>query len=241
MIIIYGADIERLISIICNINNETAKQIELLNYDSDYRFMTIDHTHNIHINGATEMAGGDFSHTHGINLNLTGDTGVSNQLTNSNEYVADDQGEQVSPYVIYEKEFPKLANQYIQSLIELGIELQNDISNIQKIEGKLYVKATNLHNSYGSPYTEIYNLKKKIDLCENYANQHPRLQWLGEKHALINFMQMVLTISIDAKFAVITYQDYLQRGYDSNINGKKSSITWDDFNDGKSNGNIKQR
>lgn len=248
MIIIYGKDIERLIGIICTINNEAAKQIESLNYDGDYRIKTINHTHNIHVGDSTESAGGDFAHVHGINLNVTGgnatgatgSTGlVSNQLTYPDEYTRDDQGEQVSPYVIYEDEFPKASNPYVSLLIEMGEKLQGDISSIQKIEGKLYVKANKVHNNYGSPFTEIYDLKKKIDTCKNYSEQHPRLQWLGEKHALLNFIQMILTTSVDAKFAVIMYHDYLQRGYDANINGKKSSIAWDDFNDGKSDGNIK--
>lgn len=248
MITIYGKDIERLIGIIGTINNEAAKQIELLSYDSDYRIKTINHTHNIHIGDSTESAGGDFSHTHEIDLNVTGGnatgatgrTGyVSNQLTYPDEYLKDDQGENISPYIIYEDESPKTSDSYVNLLIELGGKLQNDISNIQRIEGKLYVKANKVHNSYGSPFTEIYDLKKKIDLCKNYSDQHSHLQWLGEKHVLLNFLQMVLTTSVDAKFAVIMYHDYLQRGYDANVNGKKSSITWDDFNDGKSDGNIK--
>jgi hypothetical protein len=231
----YGNDIEKLLGVICAINNESAKQIELLSYDSDYRFMTINHTHNVHIGDETESAGGPVPHIHGISQDVTGGpeaTGavgipnyVSNQLTYPEEYTKDDQGEQISPYIIYEKEFPKEANTYIKSLIILGNQLQGDIINVKKIEAKSYIKVTGVHNGYGSPYTEIYDLKKKIDICNKYAKQHPRLQWLGEKHTLLNLIQMVMTTSIDAKFALIVYQDYLQKGYNSIINKKKPHLS----------------
>ena len=75
----------------------------------------------------------------------------------------------------------------------------------------------------------MYNLKEKIGEIEAYADDYPNLQWLGEKHTLLGLMQVVLSYCIDAKWALIHFQDYIQRGYDYQFNDGIPSVRWSDF------------
>jgi len=118
-------------------------------------------------------------------------------------------------------------------VIESG-KLTTEIDKLRKIQSKLYVQADKLNNSIGSPYTEIYTLGQLISRAQSLT---ANLSYVGGKAATLANLNAVVTATVDAKYAVILYQDGLQRGYDSIYNDGKPSITWDDFaNDKKGKG-----
>lgn len=108
-----------------------------------------------------------------------------------------------------------------------------EVSKVRTIEGKLYTGKGQLNNSAGSPYSEIYELERRIGQCSI-----DQIEYLGPKHSLLARLHNVANAAVDAKHAVIQYQDGLQRGYDSCFNGGKQSVTWDDFNSGSTTGNV---
>ena len=58
----------------------------------------------------------------------------------------------------------------------------------------------------------------------------------------LNLLNTVLSLTIDAKWALITYNDYTQRGFDNLYNNNESSITFtNDVKGTQTNGNIAQK
>jgi hypothetical protein len=156
---------------------------------------------------------------------------ISKQLTYLNESLLDfhKSHSHRSPSMIYEKQHTASASSYNNPIQKLGNELWTDGKKLKTIESKMYVDIKKFHTGYGSPWKEIYVLKDKIDDLDKYATSFPRLQWLGEKHSMLNLMQIVLTYTVDAKFAIVTYHDWIQRAYDHLFNGNNPSIVWDNF------------
>jgi hypothetical protein len=245
-----GVDIERIMAVINEIKDEASTQITNLSFLSDYRIETISHSHNVRVESS------DGSHSHGSGAHhhdfmLTGNspTGgsgltnhVSDQLTYPAEYTDDvnPDHKHIEPSVIYEREHVELSLEFTGNIISMGVVLGDDAGKMKEIENNMYTGAETFNNSYGSPWKEIYMLKGKIDKLEEYATQHSTLQWIGEKYALINLMQIILSYAVDAKWAITHYQDYMQRGYDNQFNDKKASVVWDDFEKGGTIGNRDQ-
>ena len=274
----YGKDIERILSVINQIKDETSIQIEELARVSDYRIDTIKHTHNVHVvnstgsdgenNGSNEVPKTSMTasphpdtppghehqipeHKHKIDCKLTGNSPtdgkgktnqVSDQLTYSEDYSKDEHSshEHTESGTIYEKEHPEDASSFTTSIVELGDTLQEDITKLEEIEADMYKPIEEFNNQYGSPWKEIYILKEKIDNMKTYAEEFPNLQWIGEKHSLLNLMRIVVPFAVDAKWALIHYHDWIQRAYDNKFNENKPSIAWNDFVHGKTIGNIHQ-
>lgn len=250
-------DVERILAVLNNLKDETSKQIEALSYVSDYRLNTIPHTHNVHVNGSHSPSAngshghGDGSHIHGMDIQLQGASPtdgigipnkVSTPLTWPGDYSDDKHGHH--PHTdssnVYEEQHPESAATYTSSIIAIGNDLQQDLTKMKCLEDELYCKKECFNNGYGSPWKEIYILKEKIDIVKKYAANFPMLQWIGEKHTLLQLMQIVLTYTVDAKWAVITYHDFQSRGYDKKYNDNKATTCWDSLEYGKTNGNINQ-
>ena len=53
-------------------------------------------------------------------------------------------------------------------------------------------------------------------------------------------MQIIVSYSIDAKWSITHYQDYMQRAYDHQFNDNKASVAWEDFDKGATTGNVDQ-
>lgn len=243
-------DIERVLAVLNNIKDETSTQIDTLARLSDRRIMTIGHSHNV------TVVSSDGAHTHGSGAHAhnfmlqgnspTGGSGltghVSDQLTYPDEYTDDTHPDHpnIDPSSIYEKEDLELALQFTSTIISLGVLLGGDADKMQTIADNMYTDTETFNNSYGSPWKEINMVKEKIDKLEDYANSHATLQWVGEKHALIALMQMIIPYAVDAKWAITHYQDYMQRAYDHQFNDKQSSVTWEDSEKGATNGNKDQ-
>jgi len=167
---------------------------------------------------------------------------VSDQLTYPVEergYLGDrhDHHPHMEAEMVYEREHPLSASNYATPIIELGVELGKDIEKIRVIQEKMYTDVNSFNTEYGSPWVEIYDLKDKIEQVKKYSNRFPELQWIGEKHSLLNLLQLVYTASVDTKWAMIYYHDWIQRGYDHLFNNDNPSIVWDDFTQGSTIGN----
>lgn len=140
----------------------------------------------------------------------------------------------------YEKEKPAPAASYVQPIISAAAAVKGDIGSLKSLEGKMFTGVKNFHNSYGSPWTEFYRLEDKLNDLENYASSFSELKWLGEKVGLLGLLNQVLSHTVDAKWAINHYHDWVQRGYDAELNGNVPSIKFEGSLHGKSVGNLKQ-
>lgn len=250
MIIILGLDVERIMAVLNDLKDEASTQILNLCKNSDYRMETISHSHNVRVESSDGAHGhGSGAHHHDFMLTGNSPTGgqglighVSDQLTYPDEYTddANPDHQHLEPSIIYEREHIELTLPYVSSLISMGVVLGDDAGKMQQIADNMYTDTETFNNSYGSPWKEVNMLKEKIDNLEAYANDHSTLQWLGEKFALINLIQLIVQYAIDAKWAITHYQDYMQRAYDSQFNNNSSSMSWDDMEKGATIGNRDQ-
>lgn len=108
-----------------------------------------------------------------------------------------------------------------------------EVGNIRAIEGKLYKPKGQVLNGLGSPYSEIYELESRLGECEASP-----LDYIGPKHTLSEKILTAVTAAIDAKYAVITYHNALQDGYDGVHNKGKKSVPQEDFERGTTTGEI---
>lgn len=88
------------------------------------------------------------------------------------------------------------------------------IQNIQLIDTSIYVRTNEMHDSIGSPYTELYRLQQAIDDVISFSRE---CQYMGEYVAACceatRLLVRVTQLAIDAKWAVINFGDYFERGY----------------------------
>jgi hypothetical protein len=122
----------------------------------------------------------------------------------------------------------------------LADELQKELCQFKVLQRHQYVGVEQFNNNYGSPWTEMYNLKKKMNIALKYANDFPELQWIGEKHTLMSLLQIVLTYAVEAKYAITIYHNWIQQAYDHKFNSNEPSVTWEDFVHGETIGEINQ-
>jgi hypothetical protein len=183
---------------------------------------------------------------------MTDPNRVSYQLTYPDEHTNDLHPDHphLEPGIIYEREHIAPAAGFMAGIgagwgagvgADIGAPGSYEGSKVHAIQEDLYVDRSGMHNPQGSPWWELEDLNTKYNQAKEYAEAHPQLQWIGEKHALLNLLQNMVSAILNAKFAVIQYQDYLQRGYDQVHNGDKPSVTWDDFKNGRTDGNLKQK
>lgn len=115
---------------------------------------------------------------------------------------------------------------------------EEDSGKLDGLESGLYTESTTFNNSYGSPWTEIQKLQSALTAVKSFGSGD--LRFVGEKAALIGLLSMAMAYAVDAKCAVITYHDYIQRGYDAKYNDKEPSITFKRPNKKDTIGNIDQ-
>lgn len=111
-----------------------------------------------------------------------------------------------------------------------------EMVNLKRIEKALYTSTTSLNSGLGSPYTELDTLLESVSV---YSKQPTDMSFIGQHTAAAVLANAVVIAAIDAKHAVIHYQDGLQRGYDACLNGGSQSVVWDDFNRGTTTGNVR--
>lgn len=118
--------------------------------------------------------------------------------------------------------------------------MQGDIDKMGSLKGTLYTDASSFNNGYGSPWTELTKMKEAVEVAKEFASNNPMLKYVNPKAAMLGLLNLAYSACVDARWALIVYHDYIQRGYDSVYNGNKPSITFDEANGGKGTGNVDQ-
>jgi hypothetical protein len=253
----YGGDVERIVNGLGGLHSELSKQLKALAKQADYRIETIEHSHNATVqhvaDGGHSHPGDSYQiHQHGAHQvaasgGATGATGsngnIGKQLTYAGEYSADSHPDHphTESSVIYERAHPAPAAGFISSIETKYSAVKGETGKMSSIKGAMKTPDGNKHhNSIGSPFQEMEELDEAFNDVKEYAGAHAQLQWIGEKHALLALMNSLASAVVNAKYAVIHYQDYLQRGYDEVHNGGKQSVQFDDFIHGKTVGNVVQ-
>lgn len=123
-----------------------------------------------------------------------------------------------------EKEKPINGSEYVSSIISLLDSFEDDFGKLSSLRSGLYTESTSFNNSIGSPWSEINKLKESIMVIKSFGFKD--LKFIGEKCALLSLLNMAISYAVDAKWALITYHDYIQRGYDNKYNDNNPSITF---------------
>ncbi len=140
-----------------------------------------------------------------------------------------------------ETEVPIGTSTFTSPITNAWDNLNSDYSKMKTLENGLFTSPANFNNSYGSPWKEMHKLKEAIDDMKDYKSAHPTLLYLGEKAGLLGFINLVHTCSIDFKWALIEYHDYIQRGYDTVFNGNRPSVAHKKTKNKYGIGNVKQK
>lgn len=139
-------------------------------------------------------------------------------------------------FELKEKEF-ELPDGLIDSVKEAKSKLDDDFDKMDTLKKKLYTSTTTFNNGNGSPWTEVQQLKDKLD--ELIAGMNG-LKFKSELIILMPLVSSIISISVDAKISMTMYHDYIQRGYDAEYNGKRPSIVFKKNKDTSGIGNIDQ-
>lgn len=118
--------------------------------------------------------------------------------------------------------------------------LSPDCSKMGELDSGLFTSTKGFNNQVGSPWTEISRLERLINAGSAFAGAHSPFDAVGDKAGMLSILNMIMSAAVDAKWAITTYNDYVQRGYDQNYNGKKPGITMKTGLDKVTNGNVKQ-
>lgn len=89
--------------------------------------------------------------------------------------------------------------------------------DIRSIAVKSFKSIYAVNNSYGSPYTELYSLTSALTRCVNIVNRYTSVSHYSEISEIINVLNESRIYASDAKYAVITYNEHIQQGYDKII------------------------
>ena len=141
------------------------------------------------VSGSTASSGGDGGHSHGA-----GSLHVNNPQSR----------EDPRPGII----------QNVSLLKPLKSDFDAFINRVQLIDKNIYVKNTEMHNSIGSPYTELYRLQSALNDVIFFSRS---CNYMGEYVAgcveALRLLNRAMQVAVDAKWATIMYGDYLERGY----------------------------
>lgn len=203
----YSNDIENIILNINSIKETTTQQIESLNLQLMYRVWNDPHTHGIYVPV--------FEGT--VAVGATTEVQTFESATG----------------VGYA---PITTAVYTDPIIQSAQAFNNSNLSMNNIKGQMYKPASAVNNSYGSPWTESDKLVERITAIQNFAAQHPILNYINEKRALMDLLLLVIPCCVDAKWAIIYYHDILSRGYDEIYNKGVESVKWEyDTADNKNN------
>lgn len=110
----------------------------------------------------------------------------------------------------------------LQEISETLEELSGDLSKLDKLEKGLYTDIKKFNNSIGSPWIEIKRLRSAINTISSYTGE----DYVGDRHVVIAALSAVISSAVDAKWAMIFYHDYVQRGFDNIFNNNEPSISF---------------
>lgn len=203
----YSNDIENIILNINSIKEATTQQIEALNLQLMYRAWNDPHVHSIYVPV--------FEGTVAI--------GATTEVQTFESATGPDYA-------------PITTAVYTNPIVQSAQAFNNSNLSMNNIKGQMYKPANAVNNSHGSPWTESDKLVERITAIQNFAAQHPILNYINEKRALMNLLLLVIPCCVDAKWAIIYYHDILSRGYDEIYNRGVESVKWEyDTADNKNN------
>lgn len=216
----YSNDIEGIILNLNNLKDILAMQIDQLINRINYRIWNTEHVHPLN-NPVV------------IGIGYAIGTGTTELARN----YEDSDGDNYHPIQTAEITDPVI-NQYQNGF-------QQSYQKSEQVKAKMYKGENEVNNRYGSPWTEFTKLTERIQKIQEFQQQHPVLYWTNEKRNLLELMQVALTFTVDAKWALLYYHDILSRGFDEVHNNKKESIQWEyntaDNKDSKKGSNLLKR
>lgn len=178
-----GSNVETLVKLINDILIETDTQ-RIFKHTYPIRTDLDDNG----IYGSTGTDGGDYAHSHDA-----GSLAVPSSATET-------------------KSFGTINN--ILDVKSKGVIYQELMRKIDIIERNIYVPSNQMNNSIGSPYQELFRLRDSIQTAINFSEKYQYLcEYVYNSIQAIHIIHCVRTNAIDAKWAVITYADHLERGY----------------------------
>lgn len=126
------------------------------------------------------------------------------------------------------------------SISDATTSLSSDASKMANLASNLYSDVSSFNNSAGSPWIEISNLNSACSNLQSFVSTNGNFVYVSQKVALMSLLNSVMTLAVDAKWAIITYHDYVQRGYDCVYNGNTPSVTTKRTINEYTTGNLKQ-
>lgn len=122
-----------------------------------------------------------------------------------------------------EKESPSSMQGPLSKVSSILTGLSEDLGKLGVLKKGLYTDTKSFNNSIGSPWTEIERLKSFIEKVASYSGE----DYVGDRSIVIALLSSVVSSAVDAKWALILYSDYIQRGFDHKFNDNEPSITFD--------------
>lgn len=174
---------------------------------------------------------------------VAGIDSVKDKLARAIELVADNSGYKIETHgwaderQAHGEEVEKEASDLINDAISAMDSLNPDVSKMQTLGSKLYTSVGSFNNSYGSPWREISNLKSSMS---KLSSVQP-IKYMGDRVRLLGYLNVALGRAIDAKWAMTTYHDYIQRGYDYKYNDRQPSCPTQRTASRQSTGNLNQQ
>lgn len=135
-----------------------------------------------------------------------------------------------------EAEIPNPASGFVAAAMSALGGVSDDLGKVGDLGSSLYVSSSSFNNSCGSPWSEVDKLKSAMFALPGADS----LTWRGDRTKLLCLMTVALNRAIDAKWAIIIYHDYLQRGFDNKYNGNEPSITLQETLDREGIGIVRQ-
>lgn len=179
-------------------------------------------------------------------INAVKDSALSsiNSLSNGSGYrmemEATHGGTSTSKCTPKEKEKASSASAFIEPIKQSMESIADDCGKMDSLCSGLYTSANTFNNGYGSPWTELNKLNESISSVEAFTSAHSDLKWVSEKCTLVALLSIIVSAAVDAKWALIHYHDYIQRGYDNKYNENNPTIKFTSGLNKESIGNINQ-
>ena len=115
--------------------------------------------------------------------------------------------------------------------------LETYYTKMKQLEDNHYVESTDFHDSVGSPWNELTRLRSAVKRGEQFGS----LNYVGDKAGMLAILNLILSLTVDVKWSIIYYHDYIQRGFDYMFNDNNPSLTYTNDLEGKQTiGNLRQ-
>lgn len=120
------------------------------------------------------------------------------------------------------QEVPVSPGDCVSGISSAMAAISSNMGKMGGLDSGMYTGSNTFTNSIGSPWKELNQLQKAVSAATSYACP---LNWVGSKAGLLALLNMVVQCAVDAKSAITSYHDWVQRGFDHVYNGDVPSIT----------------